>query len=95
MHTDNADTTDARRFFFGDKSLEQRTQNESSNNKFSSKGISAIKKMLLEGHPELVSGSHRDPISMPYRGQMLKFAIEREQSQTSLNCAEREQIEQS
>ena len=28
--------------------------------------------MLLEGHPELVSGSHRDPISMPYRGQMLK-----------------------
>ena len=26
---------------------------------------------------------------------MLKFAIEREQSQACLNCAEREQIEQS
>ena len=28
--------------------------------------------MLLEGHPELVSGSHREPLLVLLRGQMLK-----------------------
>ena len=48
----------------------------------------------VDGHPELVSGSHREPILMLHRGQMLKFAIKQEQSQACLNYAEREQIEQ-
>ena len=45
-------------------------------------------------HPELVSGSHREPSLTLLRGQMLKFAIKREQSQACLGYAEREQIEQ-
>ena len=48
-------------------------------------------------HPELVSGSHRESrgtYPTPHRGQMLKFAIKRVQSQACLNYAEREQIEQ-
>ena len=45
-------------------------------------------------HPELVSGSHREPPLILLRGQMLKFAIKRVQSQACLNYAEREQIEQ-
>ena len=45
-------------------------------------------------HPELVSGSHREPSLILFRGQMLKFAIKRELSQACLNYAEREQIEQ-
>ena len=46
-------------------------------------------------HAELVSASGSEPYLVLLRGQILKFAIEREQSQTCLNCAEREQIEQS
>ena len=33
-------------------------------------------------------------LDFPVRGQILKFAIKREQSQACLNYAEREQIEQ-
>ena len=46
-------------------------------------------------HAEFSSASHREPFLVLLRGQILKFAIEREQSPTCLNCAEREQIEQS
>ena len=49
----------------------------------------------FNSHPELVSGSHREPYLVLLRGQILKFAIEREQSQACLGYAEREQIEQS
>ena len=49
---------------------------------------------ILKGHPEFSSGSHREPSLILLRGQMLKFAIKREQSQACLNYAEREQIEQ-
>ena len=45
-------------------------------------------------HAELVSASHREPLLLLLRGQILKFAIKREQSQACLNYAEREQIEQ-
>ena len=47
-----------------------------------------------QSHPELVSGSHCEPILILLREQILKFAIKREQSQACLNYAEREQIEQ-
>ena len=50
--------------------------------------------MLVIRHAELVSASHSVPVLVFHRGQMLKFAIEREQSQACLNYAEREQIEQ-
>ena len=33
-----------------------------------------------QSHPELVSASHREPFLVFLRGQILKFAIEREQS---------------
>ena len=46
-------------------------------------------------HPELVSGSVRREGQVKARGEMLKFAVKREQSQACLNFAEREQIEQS
>ena len=46
-------------------------------------------------HPELVSGSHRGQGQNKARSEMLKFAIEREQSQACLNYAERKQIERS
>ena len=46
-------------------------------------------------HPELVSGSVRGERQEKARGEMLKFAIEREQRQACLNYAERKQIEQS
>ena len=41
-----------------------------------------------------ISASHREPFLVFLRGQILKFAIKREQSQACLNYAEREQIEQ-
>ena len=48
-----------------------------------------------DGHAELVSASHCEPLlTPPSLGELLKFAIEREQSQACLNYAEREQIEQ-
>jgi hypothetical protein len=46
-------------------------------------------------HPELVSGSVRGEGQEKARCEMLKFAIEREQSQACLNYAERKQIERS
>ena len=45
-------------------------------------------------HPELVSGSVRGEGQEKARGEMLKFAIKREQRQACLNYAKREQIEQ-
>jgi hypothetical protein len=47
-----------------------------------------------QSHPELVSGSHSEPFLEHHRGQMLKFAVKREQRHACLNFAEREQIEQ-
>ena len=47
-----------------------------------------------DGHAELVSASHCEPLLTPSLGEILKFVIEREQSQACLNYAEREQIEQ-
>ena len=49
----------------------------------------------IQRHPELVSGSVRGERQGKARGEMLKFAIEREQSQACLNYAKRKQIEQS
>ena len=49
----------------------------------------------IQRHPELVSGSVRGERQEKARGEMLKFAIEREQRQACLNYAKREQIEQS
>ena len=46
-------------------------------------------------HAEFSSASHREPLPVPLRGQILKFAVKREQSQACLSYAEREQIEQS
>ena len=45
-------------------------------------------------HAELVSASHREPLLVLLRGQILKFAVKREQRHACLNFAEREQIEQ-
>ena len=45
-------------------------------------------------HAELVSASVRDEALILARSEILKFAIEREQSQACLSYAEREQIEQ-
>ena len=45
-------------------------------------------------HAEFSSASHREPLPVPLRGQILKFAIERAQSQACLSYAECEQIEQ-
>ena len=45
-------------------------------------------------HAEFSSASHREPLPAPLRGQILKFAIERAQSQACLSYAECEQIEQ-
>jgi hypothetical protein len=47
-----------------------------------------------DGHAELVSASHREPFLVLLRGQILKFAVKREQRHACLNFAEREQIEQ-
>ena len=44
-------------------------------------------------HAELVSASHREPLLLLLRGQILKFAVKREQRKACLNFAEREQIE--
>ena len=44
-------------------------------------------------HAELVSASGSEPFLVLLRGQILKFAVKREQSQACLNFAEREQIE--
>ncbi|MBQ5721537.1 MAG: hypothetical protein IIV67_04545, partial [Bacteroidaceae bacterium] len=46
------------------------------------------------GHAELVSASVRGDVLEMARCEILKFVIEREQSQACLNYAEREQIEQ-
>ena len=46
-------------------------------------------------HAEFSSASHREPLPVPLRGQILKFAVKREQSQACLSYAEREQIERS
>jgi hypothetical protein len=45
-------------------------------------------------HAEFSSASHREPLLVLLRGQILKFAVKREQRQACLNYAEREQIEQ-
>ena len=49
----------------------------------------------IHRHPELVSGSVSGEGQEKARGEMLKFAIEREQRQACLNYAKRKQIEQS
>ena len=51
--------------------------------------------LILKRHPELDSGSVRGQEQEKARCEMLKFAIEREQSQACLNYAERKQIERS
>ena len=51
--------------------------------------------ILVIRHAELVSASHREPFLVFLRGQILKFAVKREQRHACLNYAEREQIEQS
>ena len=45
-------------------------------------------------HAEFSSASHREPLPVPLRGQILKFAVKWEQSQACLCYAERQQIEQ-
>ena len=49
---------------------------------------------LSSCHAELVSASVRGDVLEMARCEILKFVIEREQSQACLNYAEREQIEQ-
>ena len=46
-------------------------------------------------HAELISASVRGEWTVKARSEILKFAIEREQSQACLNYAERKQIERS
>ena len=51
--------------------------------------------MVSFRHAELVSASVRGEGMVMARSEILKFAIEREQSQVCLNYAERKQIERS
>ena len=51
--------------------------------------------MVSFRHAELVSASVRGEGIVKARSEILKFAIEREQSQVCLNYAERKQIERS
>ena len=51
--------------------------------------------MVSLRHAELVSASVRGEWTVKAHSEILKFAIEREQSQACLNYAERKQIERS
>ena len=55
--------------------------------------VTAHRSSLTIRHAEFSSASHREPLLLLLRGQILKFAVKREQRKACLNFAEREQIE--
>ena len=56
--------------------------------------FTAHRSWLTIRHAEFSSASHREPLLVLLRGQILKFALKREQGQACLNFAERVQIEE-
>ena len=56
--------------------------------------VTAHRSWLTIRHAEFSSASHREPFLVLLRGQILKFALKREQGQACLNFAERVQIEE-
>ena len=55
--------------------------------------VTAHRSWLTIRHAEFSSASHREPFLVLLRGQIMKFAVKREQRKACLNFAEREQIE--